>query len=66
MEKTLKDKLEKEGEKKVKQIVNDIVVGTTTKVTADTFLNIVKEGNAEFQSKTGRPLTYGEMRDLYG
>ena len=66
MEKELKDKLEKEGEKKVKQIVNDIVDGTIKKVTGDTFLNIIKEGNAEFQAKTGRSLTYSEMRDLYG
>ena len=66
MEIALKNKLEKEGEKKTEQIKKDIVDGTIKNITADTFLNIIKEGNDVFQSKTGRNLTYSEMRDLYG
>ena len=60
MEKALKDKLEKEGEEKAKKALANPVV------TSDTFLNIIKEGAKEFEQKTGRPLTYSEMRNLYG
>ena len=28
--------------------------------------DIIARGNAEFQAKTGRPMTYSEMRELYG
>jgi len=68
MEKALKDKLEKEGEQKATKIMNDITKGTIDiqDVSSSTFLNIIKEGNKEFEAKMGRPLTYGEMRDLYG
>lgn len=60
MEKALKDKLEKEGEEKAKKAL------ANPKATSDTFLNIIKEGAKEFEQKTGRPLTYSEMRNLYG
>ena len=60
MEKALKEKLEKEGEQKVVKALKDPAANATT------FLNIVKEGADEFQQKTGRPMTYGEMREMYG
>jgi len=28
--------------------------------------DIMARGNAAFQAKTGRPMTYSEMRELYG
>ena len=28
--------------------------------------DILSRGNAEFQEKMGRPMTYSEMRELYG
>ena len=62
MEKALKDKLEKEGEQKVAKIMNE----TNTDLSGNIFLNIIKEGNEEFKAKTGRSLTYSEIRDLYG
>jgi hypothetical protein len=60
MEKELKDKLEKEGEIKTVKALSD------PSSNANTFLNIIKEGAKEFEQKTGRPMTYGEMRDMYG
>ena len=52
--------LEKEGEQKVVKALKDPTANATT------FLNIVKEGADEFQQKTGRPMTYSEMREMYG
>jgi hypothetical protein len=54
-------KLEKEGEKKVEAVMAD-----NKPISAETFLNIIKEGADEFQEKTGRPMTYAEMREAYG
>jgi len=66
MEKTLKEKLEKEGEQKVNKINNDIKNGIIIDVSGGTYLNIIKEGSDEFKEKMGRPMTYGEMREMYG
>jgi len=71
MEKALKEKLEKEGEQKVVKALTSSINSTgvydpSTNVNANTFLNIVKEGAQEFEQKMGRPMTYSEMRDLYG
>jgi len=64
MENALKAKLEKEGLQKVQVAKkNDVAIHNES---GNVFLNIIKEGNDEFQSKTGRSLTYSEMRDLYG
>jgi hypothetical protein len=64
MENALKAKLEKEGLQKVQVAKkNDVAIHNES---GNVFLNIIKEGNDEFQSKTGRTLTYSEMRDLYG
>ena len=64
--KWLKERLEKEGTQKAEKIVSGMVNGTITSVSGPTFLNIIAEGNAEFKEKMGRPMTYSEMRDLYG
>ena len=64
MENALKAKLEKEGLQKVQVAKkNDVAIHNES---GNVFLNIIKEGNDEFQSKTGRTLTYSEMRELYG
>jgi regulator of protease activity HflC (stomatin/prohibitin superfamily) len=64
-EKALKTKLEKEGEKKAIDAVKSIVDGEQ-KAASEIFLNIVEEGMNEFKEKTGRQMTYSEMRELYG
>jgi hypothetical protein len=66
METALKEKLEKEGEQKVNKINNDIKNGIIIDVSGGTYLNIIKEGRDEFKEKMGRPMTYGEIREMYG
>jgi hypothetical protein len=34
--------------------------------TIDLLQNIMKQGSEEFKQKTGRQITYGEMRAMYG
>ena len=60
MEKALKEKLEKEGEQKTYTALSD------PSANANTFLNIVKEGINEYEQKTGKTMTYSEMREMYG
>jgi hypothetical protein len=62
-EKELKNKLEKDGEKKSKELIKqDTKIDDNLKKAFD----IVKAGADEFKEKTGRPMTYSEMRELYG
>lgn len=35
-------------------------------VTTDTFLNILKQGTQEFKKKSGREMSYSEMRETFG
>ena len=67
MEQALKDKLEREGEQKAKQVVVDRAAGAIDVSTAvEKCATIMTEGAKEFQEKMGRPITYSEMRALYG
>ena len=63
VEKALKSKLEKEGEKAAAAIVQSNI---EPKKAAEQCLNIIKNGAEEFKQKMGREMTYSEMRDLYG
>lgn len=56
----LKLKLEKEGMEKVTKIL------TNNNVTSENIINIMKSGQEEFVKQTGRPMTYSEMREMYG
>ena len=60
MENELKKRLEKEGEQKAVKALSD------PSANANTFLNIVKEGINEYEQKTGKTMTYSEMREMYG
>ena len=62
-EKTLKVKLEKEGEQKV---VKMLKTESNIDNVGQQCINIMAQGAAEFKEKTGRNLTYSEIRDLYG
>ena len=63
----LKNKLEKEGAQKVAKLVNGVTpIQPNSSDIGHTLVNIMKEGNEEFEKKMGRPLTYSEMRELYG
>ena len=63
VEKALKIKLEKEGEGKTAQILK---TKTDAKTSMHQCMGIIAEGMAEFENKTGRALTYSEMREMYG
>jgi ribosomal protein L16 Arg81 hydroxylase len=56
----LMKKLEKEGMHKVQNLHN------TNTCNMDTLTQIMKEGEEEFKQKTGRNMTYSEMRRMYG
>jgi len=53
-------KIEKEGEDKLAELKR---IGN---VNEDSLTNIMKNGEKEFIKKTGRRMTYGEMRQMYG
>ena len=74
-EKTILRKLEKDGEDKVKEIMKQ--TPSTTPIptptptpepipTSQKLINLIKEGMKEYQEKTGKPMTYSEMREAYG
>jgi hypothetical protein len=52
--------LEQEGERKVAELIK------TNNVSEETLMAIINEGNDAFNSAHGRPMTYSEMRSLYG
>jgi hypothetical protein len=56
----LKNKLEKEGEQKVVDLIR------TNNVNEKTLVNIIENGNDEFKQIHGRNMTYSEMRSIYG
>ena len=75
------DKVKKEIEKKTeyktinailsKQVFNPTYMKETQQTeqlhhSQEVLLNIMKEGADEFTQKTGRPMTYSEMREMYG
>lgn len=63
--KKLKLLLEKEGEDKVKELNSSNIVNDPNKM-LESLTKIMKDGEKEFVKKTGRRMTYGEMREMYG
>jgi hypothetical protein len=59
-EKELLKKIEKEGEEMLANLKK------TGNVDGDSLLNLMKTGENEFTKKTGRRMTYAEMRSAYG
>ena len=56
----LKKELEEKGMKQVLEINKK----NTNSV--DGYINIMKQGEEQFIKKTGRNMTYAEMREIYG
>jgi|LakMenE18May11ns_1017448.scaffolds.fasta_scaffold6692874_1 hypothetical protein len=56
----LKKKLEEQASVKVKKL------SSTNTITLDNLSKIMEAGSKEFTEKTGRPMTYSEMREMYG
>jgi hypothetical protein len=63
--KKLKLHLEKEGEQKVKELTISEMIDDSNKM-LESVKNIMKDGEKEFIKKTGRRMTYAEMREIYG
>ena len=57
----LKNKLEEEGMQKVTELIKNGDVGNINMLK-----DIMKSGADEFEKKTGRKMTYIEMREIYG
>jgi len=61
--KKLKLELEKRGEESTKNIAtNDTIANEIV----DKVVKIMKDGETEFVKKTGRRMTYSEIREMYG
>jgi hypothetical protein len=61
------NKLETDGEKKSKELLQQVI---QNQISLDDFgqklQKVMTDGAKEFQQKNGRPMTYSEMRNLYG
>ncbi len=55
-----KKKMEAEGMKKVEELKK------AKNVTQESVLKIVADGCDQFEKENGRPMTYSEMRAMYG
>ena len=58
----LMNKLEKEGMDNVKTLQKKEGMIPTEQ----SLMNLLKKGADEFEKEMGRPMNYGEMRDMYG
>ena len=56
------NKLEKEGMENVKTLQKKEGIIPTEQG----LINLMQKGAAEFEKEMGRPMNYGEMRDMYG
>lgn len=59
----LMNKLEREGMEKVQKVW---ATPLTSPITSNVFQQIMEKGANEFKEKTGRNMTYSELRSLYG
>ena len=64
----IKTKIESDAEKKVIQLINNInsLNDYCKPEIGNLLLNIMKTGADEFKEKTGRNMTYSEMRQMFG
>ena len=61
LEKVMK-KIEKEGMENVIELQKKEGIIPTEK----SLMNLIQKGADEFEKEMGRPMNYGEMRDMYG
>jgi hypothetical protein len=60
----IKTKIETNAEKKVLQLYNNSY--KTPEEVLEKLTNIIQSGSDEFKEKTGRSMTYSEMREMFG
>lgn len=46
-----------------RQVISELKFGAAT---GETLKQIIRDGATEFEQKTGRPMTYSEMRAMFG
>lgn len=64
---TIKRKIENDASNKVVKMYKDIVSNELPLGNVEqTLVTIMNDGASEFVKKTGRPMTYSEMREMYG
>jgi hypothetical protein len=61
LEKVMK-KLEKEGMENVKELQKKVGLIPTEQ----SLMSLIQKGADEFEKEMGRPMNYGEMREMYG
>ena len=67
--KKVMEEIETKTEKKIERLFlnkDPIYEIKTNQKLGDTLVNIMSEGAEEFKEKTGRSMTYSEMRQMYG
>jgi len=64
----IKAKIEADSEKKVSQLntTNTSLNNHRKEDVGNLLLNIIQTGANEFKEKTGRNMTYSEMREMFG
>jgi hypothetical protein len=63
--KEIMDKIEAEGEKKTITLTAQ-TTDLKSKQFGDALISIMQDGANEFKEKTGRNMTYSEMREMFG
>ena len=63
--KEIMDKIEAEGEKKTINLTAQ-TTDFKSKQFGDSLISIIQDGANEFKVKTGRNMTYSEMREMFG
>ena len=63
--KAIMQKIEKDAENKVLQGRRNRALGNGPRI-IDDINNIMSDGAKEFEEKVGRPMTYSEMRSMFG
>lgn len=68
-QKELMARLEKEGMQKMQELNSKIDSGELDALGQshmDQLMQVMRDGEKAFREKTGRPMTYSEMRAMYG
>lgn len=62
----LKTNLECKGEELCKKILNNKNISSDYNDVTHMVSTIITDGMNEYENKTGKKMTYGEMREIYG
>lgn len=62
----LKKNLESKGEELCKKLLNNKNISRDYNDVEHMISTIITDGMNEYEKKTGKKMTYGEMRDIYG